>query len=382
MMFSTTDLRVLIGEHETPCVSIFMPTHRSGPEVQQNPIRLKNLLYETLERLIAIGLRSPEAEELLAPIQGLQEDRSYWQRQREGLAIFLSPDLFVNFRLPVTFEDLVVVTDRFHLKPMLPLLSRGRYFYLLTLSQAQIRLYEASRHKLDELELEGVPSGLDEALRFDDPERRLQFHTSTDSPGRERDAQFHGHGVGINNSKKNLLRYFHKVNQGLADHLAGEALPMVLVGVEYLLPIYREANSYSHLMEVQIGRNPEDIPLEQLKDEAWKLMEPHFLEERKGVIDRYGQYLSEGKASNDLREVVPASYFGRVETLFTRIGEHRWGTFNHETGKAYPHEARDPGDQDLLDFAAVRVLLNGGRIYTVPPGEVPGGGVIAAVFRY
>jgi hypothetical protein len=382
MMFSSTDLKVLMGEHKTPCISIFMPTHRSGPEVQQDPIRLKNLLDEAQERLIAVGLRSSEVDELLAPVQDLQADRSYWQRQRDGLVIFLSPDFFVDFRLPLTFENLVVVTDRFHLKPMLPLLSRGRSFYLLTLSQAQISLYEASRHRLEEVELEGVPSGLDEALRFDDPERRLQFHTSTESPRVERSAQFHGHGVGVNNTKANLLRYFNKVDQGLADHLAGETLPMVLVGVEYLLPIYREANSYSHLIQVQIARNPEDIPLEQMKDEAWKLMEPHFQEERKEAIDRYGQYLSEGKASNDLWEVVPASYFGRVETLFTRIGEQRWGIFDRETGQVHPHEEREPSDQDLLDFAAVHALLNGGRIYTVPPGEVPGDGVIAAVFRY
>lgn len=381
-MFSSTDLKTLVGEHETPCISIFMPTHRSGPEVQQDPIRLKNLLDEAQERLMAIGLRSPEAEELLAPIQVLQEDRSYWQRQHEGLAIYRSPDHFADFRLPVTFEELVVVTDRFHIKPVLPLLSHGRSFYLLTLSQARINLYEASRYELDDLEIERVPSGLDEALRFDNPERCLQFHTSTDSPGGERAAQFHGHGVGTNNAKENLLRYFQKVDQGLAYRLAGETLPLVLVGVEYLLPLYREANSYPHLMEGQIARSPEDIPLEQLKDDAWKLMEPYFLEERKITLDRYGQYLSEEKASNDLREVVPASYFGRVETLFTWIGEQRWGTFDHESGKAFPHEERKPGDQDLLDFAVVHSLLNGGKIYTVPPGEVPGDGVIAAVFRY
>jgi hypothetical protein len=381
-LFSATDLKSLVDEHEAPCISIFMPTHRSGPEVQQGPIRLKNLLHEALERLMASGLRSSEAEELLSPVQDLQEHRSYWQRQREGLAIYRSPDHFADFRLPVTFEELVVVTDRFHLKPVLPLRSRGRSFYLLALSQAGINLYEASRHELAGLELESVPSSLDEALRFDDPERRLQFHTSTDSPGVERTAQFHGHGVGTNNADEDLLRYFHKVDQGLADRLAGETLPMVLVGVDYLLPLYREANSYPHLMAAQIARNPEDIPLERLKDEAWKLMEPYFLEERKDAMDRYGQYLSEGRASDDLREVVPASTFGRVETLFTRRGEQRWGIFDHETGKAFLHEERHPRDQDLLDFASVQTLLKGGGIYIAPPEEVPGGGVIAAVFRY
>jgi hypothetical protein len=65
------DLRTLMGKHKGLCVSIFTPTHRAGTETQQDPIRFKNLLREAEERLLASGLGTPEAHELLKPAQRL-----------------------------------------------------------------------------------------------------------------------------------------------------------------------------------------------------------------------------------------------------------------------------------------------------------------------
>ena len=45
------EIRDLLSlEAGRPCVSIYMPTYRSGSETQQNPIRLKNLLRSIQDR--------------------------------------------------------------------------------------------------------------------------------------------------------------------------------------------------------------------------------------------------------------------------------------------------------------------------------------------
>ena len=41
-----------------------------------------------------------------------------------------------------------------------------------------------------------------------------------------------------------------------------------------------------------------------------------------------------------------------------------------------------PGDEDLLDLAAIQTILNGGTVYVVEPEQVPGQTLLAAVFRY
>ena len=88
------------------------------------------------------------------------------------------------------------------------------------------------------------------------------------------------------------------------------------------------------------------------------------------------------QASDDLGKIVPAAHGGRVETLFVAIGVQRWGMFDPQLSMVRLHEEAKPGDEDLLDFAAVQTFLNGGTTYALEPGNMPGYSSIAAIFRY
>jgi hypothetical protein len=385
-VFTKDELGMLTRISGEWCVSIYMPTHRVGQGTQEDPIRLRNLLDEAEEHLTAGGLRTPEVESLLGPARDLVQNGLFWQYQSDGLVIFLASGTFRRYRLPFGFEALVVVTDRFHVKPLLPLLSGDGGFYVLALSQSEVRLLQGTRYSIGEVDVEGIPSGLAEALRYDDPEKQLQFHTGTRGPGGvgEHPAAFHGQGVGTDDEKENILRYFHKVDSGLHGLLRDEHAPLVLAGVDYLLPIYREANTYPHLVEKGIEGNPDELSVGELQRQAWAIVQPLFVAAQREAAAWYRQLEGEGSAqvSGDLREVVRAAHYGRVETLFVALGVQRWGFFDPSTHAIQLRRKAKLGDDDLLDLAAIQTLLNGGMVYAVEPERVPGEGSIAAVFRY
>lgn len=388
------DLEDLLNSSDTPCVSIYLPTHRAGSEIQQDSIRLKNLLNEAEERLTAVGLRGREAKELLEPAQALVLSDLFWKRQSDGLAVFLSAGLFRYYRLPVDFDTLMVVADRFHVKPLLPVLSDGGRFYILALSQSEIRLLQGTRYSVSQVELEDVPHSLIEALRWNDPEKRFQFHTTTRTPGGERVAPaiksarpaiFHGHGVASADDPKDyILRYFHRIDEGLSEVLEGAQAPLVVAGVEYLHPIYWQANTYPLLVEEGIAGNPEELSAQELHQRAWRILEPSFKESQQEWTARYMQLAGSGSelAANRIEQVVSASYYARVETLFVALDVQRWGTFDPDTNEVQVRDDPLPGDEDLLDFAAVHTLLNGGTVYTVNLEKMPDGVPLAAVLRY
>ena len=385
-MLSSHEMKPLMKQQEQPCVSIFMPTHRAGIEVQQDPIRLKNLLGHAEERLIESGFRNPKATELLKPAQELLQRAAFWRRQRDGLAIFVSSKMFQAYRLPLHFQELVVVSGRFHIKPLLPLVGSDARFYILALSQNEVRLLEGTCCSVEEVDLENVPESINEALRWDDPEKRLQWHTRTGTQANgKRAAMFHGHGVAnATDSKGYIRRYFRQIDEGLGELLRGERAPLVLTGVDYILPIYREANSYHHLLDEAIAGNPEELSAEQLHKKAWAVVQPHFDREREEAAAQYQQLAGAGsrQASKEVEEIVQAAYHGRVEILFVGLGLQQWGSFDGDTNTAELHQEAEPGDEDLLDFAAAQTLLNGGSAYAVEPEDVPGGAPLAAVFRY
>jgi len=381
-LLTRDDLKILMRKQEGPCISIFMPAHRAAPENQQNPIRFKNLLGEAELQLLASGLRTPEVEKLLKPTQELLNNRSFWQHQSDGLSAFISPQTFRYYRLPLDFDELVVVTNRFHIKPLLTLFSGNGRFYLLALSQNEIRLLQGTRFSSSEVELGGVPESIDQALKYDDPEKQLQFHTRTPGGTGERAAMFHGHGVGTDDAKQNILRYFHQIDKGLHDLLREEQAPLVLAGVEYLFPIYRQANTYPYLVDEGITGNPDELSAKELHGRAWSVVEPLFLKAQDQASARYKQLAGTGLASSDLKAIVPAAYHGRVESLFVPVGIQQWGTFDSDANMVYLHQDAEPDNEDLLDLAAIQTLLHGGTVYAVKPKEVPDGVVLAAVFRY
>ena len=115
-LLTKEDLTTLAERRPGWHVSFFPPMHRAGVATLQNPVRCKNLLRQAEEHLLAHGLRPASAQELLAPVQRLLANYDFWQHQSEELALFVAPEVFRHYRLPLTFEELVVVTQRFHLK--------------------------------------------------------------------------------------------------------------------------------------------------------------------------------------------------------------------------------------------------------------------------
>jgi len=369
----------LLKKQEFPAVSIYMPTVRAGPEVRQNPIRFKNLVKRAEEMIGDLGA---SRNGFLQPVREMVKERLFWSNQSAGLALFLSRGVFLAFRLPVRFDELVVVADRFHTKPLLPFLGKQERFYILTLSLNGVSLLQCTGQDLKDLTPEGVPRGIAEALKYDDPQRQLQFHTGANSPGDRRPAMFHGHGAGIDETKDNISRYFYQVDRSLRPALHDENVPLVLVGNDHLLALYREANSYPHLLGKGVNVNPDALTDEELPGRAWSVVEPFFLKTQQEKADQYRDLMDTGLTSKDLREILPEAAHGRIESLFVSTEVHRWGLYDEQTGQMVLHERQEPGDHDLMDLAALHTLIKGGNVYVVPQNQVPDQSPICAIFRY
>ena len=371
------DIKGLIETEGEWCISLFMPTIRAGAEVQQNPIRFKNLLRKAEQRLAQLAMRTPDIERLLSPAADLLDDPDHWRGASDGLAVFVAQGRFHSYRLPVDFDELVIAERGFHIKPLLPVLSNDGRFYILALSQDQVRLLEGTRHSVDELEVASVPGSLIEALQYE-REDRGRGGSAAGGQG----AAFQG--AGEEEAKQDILRYFQMVDRGLRDVLAEETVPLVLAGVDYLLPIYHEANTYNHLLEKGVTGNPESLSAKELHQRAWAIVGPQFAQAQTSQRDLYHELAGreDERASNILKTTVRAAVEGRVATLFVASGVQKWGVYRSHSHKVHVHPSQQPGDQDLLDVAAAQTFASGGVVYAVEPDQVPGETEHAAIFRY
>ncbi|HEX2162743.1 MAG TPA: hypothetical protein VHM02_02220 [Thermoanaerobaculia bacterium] len=380
------DVAELSTHRGGPHVSLFLPTVRAGQESQQNPIRFKNLLRDAAARLGERGAGEAEVADLLAPARELVDDYGFWQHQLDGLAVFLARGFARTYRLPLAFTELVMVEDRFHLKSLFPLFADEGRFFVLALSQNDVRLLEGSRHEVREVPLVDVPKSLADALGHELTDNHLYFHTGNraTSPGGGRGTPvYHGQSANEENAKEEIRKFFGLVDRGVRDLLDEDGRsPLVLAGVEYLLPIYREQSSYPNVLAEGVRGNPDGLAAGELHRRAWGVVEERFRATRREAAERYGDLSGTGRVSRRLEEVVPAALDGRVDTLFVARGVRQWGRFDPATRAIERHPEQRADSKDLTDRAAVETFVNSGTVYAVEPEEVPEGGPLAAIFRY
>lgn len=376
-LFSRADVTALLADHGPPCVSILMPTHRGGS--QEDPIRWKNHLTVAHERLVAEGLRSPEAAKLLEPAGRWFDEGSFWKAQCDGLAYYLGPGFERHYRLPLVLSDQVVVGNHYQITPLLPLLhGNGRYF-VLALSQNAVRLLHGTRDSISEVHLKGIPANLEEAMATHDTDEVLTFHARPTSGGTW-GAIFEGHGVGIDDAKDDLLRYFQQIDRGLHALLREEQAPLIVAAVDYLLPIYRQANHYPHLLAQGIAGNPDRLSSQELHAQAWALVRTLFERAQTQALEIYNGLAGTGRTAHELAEILAAAHEGQVETLLVAAGQACWGHFEPATMHVTLHDEPEPGDEDLVNLAALRTLQHGRPVYMIAPERMPDGDALAAVF--
>lgn len=383
---SRCEIKTLMEEYHDPCLSLFLPIEQVGPETQQNPLRLRNLLREVARQVGQEPRFASKKAELLEPLQKLPDDETFWLEEGQGLAIFRNLEQMRCYRLPERINEQIVIASHFYLKPLLPWLENDGRFYVLALSQNAIRLLEGTRYTIEEVLLpEQVPESLADALKEAQPEKELQYHSSASGSlvgkGGRHALVFHGKGAS-DEAKEQLARYFHQINRGLHELLHDETVPLVLAGVEYLLALYRDVNTYPHLLARSLTGNPDELSARTLHERAWPLVEPVILQAQRDARAQYQELAATEQASNNLSLIVPAASEGRVAALFAARDREQWGHFDPFAQTLEIHEAAKPGDDDLLERAEMQTIMHGGAVYTLDHALVPGGQLAAAVFRY
>ncbi|MEZ4698608.1 MAG: hypothetical protein R2832_19475 [Rhodothermales bacterium] len=381
-------VNALLDAKGGPHVSIYMPAHREWSAVHHDPIRLKNLLREARDKLVDTGMRPPDATEFLSEACDLVERDNFWQYQSDGLVLFISAEEFRYYRLPLNVEDIVILADRYYLKPLFELFADDGRFYVLSLSEGSVALHQCSRHSIREVELADTSLSLEESARFDDVERSVNLHaglSSARATGKANAAVFHGTGAGDGSVHQTQLQTFlNELENAVQKALAQETAPLVLVGNAKMRGAYLLQNRYRNVAEESVNVDPAHMSREEMHALSYECVKPVFARMREDATRAFEQFSGPGSMhlASDIESVLSAAYQHRVSKLFLPRGRYVWGRFDPLSGSVQVHHEMRRGDLELLDLAAAYTLLGNGEVYAVSDDEMPEEASVAAVLRY
>lgn len=375
------ELEQLIADPPAPCVSISIPTHPTGRETRQDPIRLKNHLREAGQRLESMGCDQSQVEKLLEPAAALpsSETAPFWRNGSESLLLLLADGICRCYKLPVESPEVTQVGDQFFVSPLVRYLQGDGSFFVIAVSQNSVRLLSGTKHSVSEVELGTLPTDLQDALNIDEYQSSLQFHSHSSAQKSSGEAIFHGHGGGEGEDhKQELLQFFHRLDQALTPFLSTTDAPLVFAGVEYLFPIFQKACKYKHLQPTAVTGSPDGLSDEELQQAAWKVAEPAYLAKRDDALERYGFAASRDMASDDVNAILTATKAGRVSTLFLASD---FAT-RHSNSKPLSSGKTSVGVSAAHDLAAAKTLQMGGSVFVLEAANMPTESSIAAIFRF
>ena len=379
---TSQELKQWAGQQVGPAVSIYLTTHPGSEAGREDPIRLKNLVQQAEARLEACGVRPAEIHAQLAPAVVLEGDPNFWTQRLQGLAILLTRERDWIMKLPITFAESVTVGPRLNIKPLVAVADRGERFFLLALSQHQVKLWEVTRREITKIAVRGLPENMSEALAIEGADRGEQVHSGMRGNLGKQAAVFHGQGGKKDTAKTDIEQYFHAIERALKPVLRNETVPLLLAGVDYLLPIFRQITMYPHLAERHLTGNCDPFSDQQLHERAWELMQPYFDRPRRKALERLRELSGTNKVSLDPEAIVTAAYSGKIEILLSDPTRQRLGRFEPQLGKALTCEATYPGSEDLVNLAVAETLLHGGTVFPAELHEIPMQSPVAAIFRY
>ncbi len=375
----------LIEEKDDLCISVYMPTRAAASsEVKKMPIQLKTLLNNVKKKLSEEhNLDTRDIDKLLKPATDLIGDRVFWQNQKQGLALFVNSNHFSYYRLPSEVPEIANVSEYFNIISLIPEIMFNKIYYVLALSRNYNRILRCTKGTVEKIDVEGVPDSIQEILQYDESEKTLQYHSS----GGE-SAIFHGQGVVDDEKKEELLQYFRMIDQGLNKHLnprnKKNKIPLVIMCVKELFPLYKEINTYPYLLETNVEGNPDDLSDDLIKNSALEIVSGYFHNQIDDINKIYHDLKGTGKTSTQLEDIVSASVFSRVENLLIKKNVYQYGTFDVEENNVQlaAEEHDQKGTYDLYNFAAINTIKNGGQVYVLDEEKMPDGQDIIAMYRF
>jgi hypothetical protein len=355
------DVKALAGA-VGPCITLVMPI----PNPVEMADRLRSALRSIQEQLVESHTDTKTACGLLAPVERLVADLETSHMWANSLIAFRSPGAFRHYWMRERLKDVAVVGERFEIRPLLAALSREQRFHLLAIGRHHVRLFRSTAHSMEGVRLEGVvPQNMQQFLHTRQPDHLLEDRMAAGPSVGSMQGVLFGTGSESEKEQDRFRHFLKEAERGVTKLLRRDAEPLILAGMEYDVAIYRQLNTYPHLLEQAIHGSPERLTAHNLHERAWEIVSQCPSEPLQKALADYRKQSGAALVFGDTGAILKAAAAGRVAGLFLS------------------ESAGTPGQpDDPLNMAALETVLHGGWAFALNPAEMPAKDSAAALLRF
>lgn len=252
----------------------------------------------------------------------------------KGIAIFQEiKGGFIDLKiikLQSEIQDLVIVANSFHIKPLLRIKRYVGGYFILTMSSRAINVMIENRGDLVRIE----------SYR-NEPNQLLK-------------------------EKKKYEEFFEDSAVEINKLIQAYRLPVVLCGVRSHIHLMKQYVEPSLLLNDSIVENIEKIKFEDFQAKVNEILTPYYAKTEINTLKEIEDYETNPNIVSLLEDIALQAVEGNIQKLFVLEKKYIWGSLDKKTGKIeiYPKQ-QNSQDDDLLDDLCQLVLSKNGEVVVV-----------------
>ena len=360
-------------------ISLLLATEAPGNKSFST--RFKTAVAGANEKLQSRLLPVDTIRRIIGPLEEMAELLAA-EAQERTLAVFRSPEELRYFWLPDQCAEAVIAAKNVYIRPFLKKIEGELVFYILALSQKDIRLLRCTEHSSEELDVKNAfTPNLQDFLATAKPDHVLD-NRMTGGPSMGAGTVVFGTNADADSKDEYLHHFFKQVNDGVVGLLRGqEKTPLVLCGVDEALAVYRSVNSWENTPDEAVRGAPNGLRGGEMHARAIEVLQRAKDRELESILAQHDRQAGE-VAQAGVDALVQFAYEGRILHLFAAEQAKVFGSFHEGEFRARAHQTEHAGDEDLINAAAVQTIVHSGRVHVMPQALVPGNRPLACIARY
>ena len=337
----------LLGVKEDPCVSIIVNKDAPSPRNEKFQIAVKNGIKQAIQKL--------QEKQYDKRLVKQFEDELYkifdtikFERDFQGVAIYLSPSYQDVITLPFEVKNNVVVDNTFEIRPLLRAVNRMFQYDVILLSKKKTRYFNGFHKYLQEVFSSDIPEGVDYYFNLRVKER--------EDPGkRESEAM----RLYVNDIDK-FLRLYSDIHT-----------PLIVMGDKKLVAYFRNNTKRPKKILAEITGSYDDERLSVIQDKIREKLSEYIQLRDKQLLERIQEDIDAYNYVSGVQEVWTAAAMKEARILLVEQ-DYKVEGYSVKDGLflllVKPDDEEYDYHEDAIDDLAEMVLMQGGEVYFVGKG--------------
>jgi hypothetical protein len=277
------EIFALENNKDEVCVSIIVPTQRSGKILKDDHLKLKRAVDQAID-LVKKDYPKETVKVLERSLQEIYESVEHQGETGNGIGIFVSPkgQLLKRFDLPV--KEKIVVADNFEVRDLLLEEQYARPYVILVLTEIRIRLFTGNMERLTETRDGHFPISFIDDYEYSPPTPASSFSGDSLEKGFEKDKSIL--------AEIRVEHFFHKADE-LLTHYLPMGMPLIVSAENKELGYFQKITKHTANICGEIRGSYAEVNEKQLGDLAWPVMRSWLEEEQGRAISEYREMPTE-----------------------------------------------------------------------------------------